>query len=72
MVMLQKHRALSDPLVRYADFQRCIERAKVLEERLTELHDAVERAVELLNSESQYGRGGEDMEAALAELNKVL
>lgn len=87
VVMLNHHRTLSDPLVRYADFQRCIDRAKVLEERLNDLHDAVEFAIEKLNevagweleAEGGAGSGCEEgsfaegkMQEALATLNRVL
>jgi hypothetical protein len=53
-------------------YETAIDRAVELEARLNELHDAIERSIELLNSESKYGRDGNDMESALAELNKVL
>lgn len=72
VVMLQHHRTLTDPLVRYADFQRCIDRAKVLEERLTELHDAVEGAIQDLNEDAVLHELGRKTEEALARLNKVL
>lgn len=50
------------------------ERAEVLEERLTELHDAVEKAINLLNQrEDVISTERENLtEDALAELNKVL
>lgn len=72
VVMLNHHRTLSDPLVRYADFQRCIERAEVLEKRLNELHDVVEFAIEKLNEDAVLHELGRKTEEALARLNKVL
>lgn len=55
-------------------YEVCIDRAEVLEERLNDLHDAVEKAIGLLNEESMHnvGSGLGYMETALAELNKVL
>jgi hypothetical protein len=52
------------------------EKAEQLEERLNELHDAVEKAVGLLNNVTAADDGtfqdSDDLQEALAELNKVL
>ena len=53
-----------------------IKRAEVLEERLVDLHDAVEKAIGHLNErDGQFkyeGKGEHLVEEALATLNKVL
>jgi hypothetical protein len=57
-------------------YTEIIDRAEVLEERLIELHDAVEKAVGLLNNVTAADDGtfqdSDDLQEALAELNKVL
>ncbi len=53
--------------------QTSIDRAEVLEERLHELHDAVEKAIERLHAIGDGEVEAEDgLQEALAELNKVL
>lgn len=54
-------------------FEQCINRAEVLEARLTELHDAVEGAIERLHAIGDGEVEAEDgLQVAIAELNKVL
>lgn len=72
VILLKRVRNTGDPLVQFAQFEGCIERAEVLEERLIDLHDAVEKAIGLLNEEASNHELGRNVESALAELNKVL
>lgn len=57
-------------------YELAIDRAEVLEERLTELHDAVEKAIEHLNEVTADDDGtfsdSDNLQEALATLNKVL
>lgn len=55
--------------------RQVIDRAEVLEERLNDLHDAVEKAIQHLN-ESEFidstGNGGPDGHVAHEQMNEVL
>ena len=53
-------------------YQEIIAKAEKLEDRLHELHDAVEKALERLNEDAVLHELGRKTEEALAELNKVL